>query len=167
MLNWFRKKKEPEKEPEAASPVIVEVPTSPVDCIQPFEHSALAKIRELQAEKDSINSELEDLNNTQLAPETPEFNKYVRHLANHMSYDFAMDRSTRYLMSYETSKWESYAAGLLEQSLIHCSHEVDFAKIACELNVINKRKDRIAQNEKRLKQIDAELSSLKKRLGVE
>lgn len=164
MLNWFRKKKEPEKEPEAASPVIVEVPTSPVDCIQPFEHSALAKIRELQAEKDSINSELEDLNNTQLAPETPEFNKYVRHLVSHMPSSFSMDGW--YLLS-DRSERESRMAHFLEQSLIHCSHEVDFAKIACEINVINKRKDRIVQNEKRLKQIDAELSSLKKRLGVE
>jgi len=164
MFNWLQKKKEKEK--EDTLPVIVEVPRNPVDCVQPFEHSALSKIRELQTERDNINSELEELNNAKLMPETPEFNKYVKHLAEHMSNNFCLEVVYRW-RSCENANWEKYSLHLLEESLRHCSYEVDFAKIACEIIEINRKKDRIAHNNKRLKQIESELQSLKKRLGVE
>lgn len=162
MFKWFHKNKEVVDQ----QPVVVEVPISPVNCVQPFEHSALSKIRELQLERDSIKAELEQLSKSVAMPQTPEFNRYVEHLAQHMSADFSLDRVCRWYPP-EFSKWQKYTSYLLEQSLLHCSYEADFAKIACELNELRLRKSKIESKKDRLKRIDKELQSLKKSLGVE
>ena len=164
MFEWLHKK-EKEVQP-SAQPVVVEVPMQPVNCAQPFEHSALSKIRELQLERDNIKAELERLSKSAYMPQTPEFNRYAEHLARHMSAEFPFDRVYMW-DSTEFSKWQAHASYLLEQSLLHCSYEVDFAKIACELNELRSRKSKIKSKNERLKRIDEELKSLKKSLGVE
>jgi len=162
VFKLFHKNKETANKP----PVVIEVPVNPVNCVQPFEHSALSKIRELQLERDGIKAELEQLSKSVAMPQTPEFNRYAEHLARHMSTEFSFDRVYMW-GSTELSKWQQHASYLLEQSLLHCSYEVDFAKIACELNELRSRKSKIKSKKDRLKRIDEELQSLKMSLGVE
>lgn len=157
MFSWFHKKN--------TSSIVAETLINSDSCSQSFEHYTLSKIHELQTERDNINNELKELNNTN-SLETPEFDKYAQHLAAHMSKDFNLDMMYRqnWIKSYG---WKNYAARLLEQAIVHCSYEVDFTKLAYEVTALNKNKEKIVNNKNRLKQIDAELQALKKSLNIE
>ena len=124
------------------------------------------KIRELQTERDSINNELEKLNSSQLISNESEFNKYVQTLAKYISENTNVTVLYDWL-HYEFKDWEKFMSHLMKSALIPCSYEVDFAKLSCEIDEINKRNKRIASNNIRLEQIDKELQELKKSLNID
>lgn len=162
MFSWLPKK----RRKEDVQSVDIEVPSGSTNCVRPFEHYALSKIRELQTERDSINNELEKLNSSQPISNESEFNKYVQTLAKYISENTDVTMLYDWLY-YEFKDWEKFMSHLMKSALISCSCEVDFAKLSCEVDEINKRNKRIAINNIKLEQIDKELQELKKNLNID
>ena len=158
MFNIFKKNKESVLEPET---IVVAVPEAPVTCVQPSEHSILAKIRELQIEKDQINQFLE----TPIeSVDTKELTDLSFRLASETQNDYCVyNRAVWYNM--ENAK--SMLAELYMKVLPDVLSKSNFSNLQAEVNSISSVQKTVEDNKSRLEKINKELKALKASLGVE
>lgn len=162
MFGLFKKKNKAVGVSSEPYTVVVEVPAQQSSCPQPAEHAKLAKIRELQLEKEQIN---EFLKSDPFEFDAPELTKFTDFLSNRTADNVCDLTNFRPYWKYH-SEYLQMLSRIYKRGVMRCAGHIDFEAISKEICSFENSMAEYKKKKDRLAQVKGEITALKKSLGI-
>ena len=162
MFGLFKRKNKAVSVSSEPYTVVVEVPAQQSSCPQPAEHAKLAKIRELQLEKEQID---EFLKSDPFEFDAPELTKFADFISNRTANSiFDLTNMRPYWKDH--SEYLQTLSHIYKMGVLRCASHIDFEALSKEISSFENSMAEYKKKKDRLAQVKGEITALKKSLGI-